>query len=72
VRQKNGLVSVLERGSSIPELQVVAARVFRRQLLHGRILFFVWVARDERIIDVCDDRSRFVDNHAFQTPAKLF
>ena len=65
-------VSVLTRGSSIPELQELAAGVFRRQIELGRILFFCWASRDDAIIEACDDRSRFCDNHAFQTPPALF
>jgi hypothetical protein len=65
-------IHVLEKGSSIPELQEVAVSVFKRQLRLGRILFFVWAARDEKIVVACDDRSRLVDNHAFKTSPAVF
>jgi hypothetical protein len=65
-------IAVLERGSSIPDLQQLAASVFRRQLRYGRILFFCWMARNELIVEACDDRSRLVDNHAFQSSKALF
>ena len=65
-------VAVLTRGSSIPELNEVAVRVFKRQLRMRRILFFCWASRDDHIIQVCDDRSRLTDNHAFQTAPAVF
>ena len=65
-------VAVLERGSGIPELQAEAAAVFRRQLVAGRILFYQWARRNTDIIEACDDASRLVDAHAFQTAPALF
>ena len=65
-------ISVLENGSSVPELQEVAVSVFKRQLRHGRILFFAWASRNQDIIELSDDRSRLLDNHAFQTAPAVF
>ena len=65
-------VHVLERGSSIPKLHEVSVRVFKRQLRWGRILFYCWRSRNDRIIEYCDDASRLQDRHAFQTPPALF
>ena len=65
-------VAILKRGSSIPELQAIVRKIYLRQVKFNRVLWPVWVRRSQDIIEQCDARSRLVDRHAYQAPARLF
>lgn len=66
-------VSCLLRGSRVPELQaLLVARIFENQLRCNRVLWPVWMRRSTRIIQLVDEISRFIDDHAFMAVPKLF
>ena len=65
-------VAILLRGSRIPELQAIVRKIYLRQVKFNRVLWPVWVRRSQSIIRQCDARSRLVDHHAYQAPARLF
>ena len=65
-------VSCLKRGSKVPELQAIVARIFRNQLRFNRVLWPVWMRRTTKIIRMVDEVSRFVDNHVFSAAPDLF
>ena len=65
-------VSCLLRGSKVPALQAVVARVFERQLRSGRILFPVWTRRNEQHIVAVDMISRTAVGCTLATPPGLF
>ena len=65
-------VAILQRGSRIPELQAIVRKIYLRQVTLNRVLWPVWVRRSKNIIQQCDARSRLVDHHAFQVPARFF
>ena len=65
-------VAILQRGSRIPALQAIVRKIYLRQVKFNRVLWPVWVRRSKSIIQQCDARSRFVDHHAFQAPARFF
>jgi hypothetical protein len=65
-------VACLLRGSRVPKLNTIVARIFARQLGHGRVLFPVWVRRSEPQIVAVDAVSRTSVGCTLSTPPALF
>jgi hypothetical protein len=65
-------VSVLTKGSRIPELNELARELFGRCLRAGRVLHFVWIRRNHQVIQLCDGGSRLAPTADFRTPASVF
>lgn len=65
-------VSCLLRGSKVPELQAIVARIFENQLRCNRVLWPVWMRRSTQIIRLVDEVSRYIDNHVFMAAPELF
>jgi hypothetical protein len=65
-------VACLLRGSRVPKLNAIVARIFARQLGCGRVLFPVWVRRSEAQIVAVDTLSRTPLGCALFTPPALF
>ena len=65
-------ISCLKRGSKVPELQAIVARIFANQLRCNRVLWPVWMRRSTKIIRMVDEVSRYVDRHVFSAAPQLF
>ena len=72
VLDSQAAVVCILRGSRVEELQRVVQQIYLRQLSLGRVLWPVWARRCTRIIQICDDRSRFIDNHTYSMAAAVF
>ena len=65
-------VSVLSKGSKVPQLNELARQLFERSLAAGRVLHFVWIRRSHQVIEQCDAASRLSPTADFVTPERVF
>lgn len=59
-------------GSRVESLQQVVRDIYKNQLRHNRVLWPVWVRRNNDIIVQCDTHSRQRDTHAYTMAPAIF
>ena len=67
-----GVWRIIAKGSSIPELQLLAKELFIYCVRKGIVVHPIWFPRETSLIEGCDEDSRWVDNCDFSAPAGLF
>lgn len=72
VVDNEAVYKILQRGSGIEELQVLARFLFKYCIQRGILLTSVWQRRSTPIMKFCDSESRVVDRSAFSAHPALF